>query len=194
MAVVQKTYAELGTLWGVSKEAARKKVEGLHLPRRPGNDGRVRVNIDLAEVTHTPRPVRLETAGRPTGDRSPSDRGDREETGRKSPSEVAGLLAQIADLQARVAEFSATLDRERGERERERGELVADRDRERDERLAERDRADKITVELAELAKRFAGIADDARRREQALEDKLDAIRAEMAALRARPWWRRMMK
>src|SRR5215210_7274565 len=40
-------YTELAEVWGVSKEAARKKVEGLRRPKQMGNDGRARVMVDL---------------------------------------------------------------------------------------------------------------------------------------------------
>ena len=78
MAIQNLTYADLAEIWGVSKDAARKKVEGLRLPRTRGNDGRARVQIDLEEVTHTPLKPRAENDD---GDRGESALGDREETG-----------------------------------------------------------------------------------------------------------------
>ena len=61
------TYAELAEVWGVSKEAARKKVEGLRLPKQMGNDGRARVMVDLTEVQHEPM------KSKPYGRRPPGD-------------------------------------------------------------------------------------------------------------------------
>ena len=70
------------------------------------------------------------------------------------------------------------------------------------------DRSVRLTAKLAGLAERFAvsmddararerelglrlaASADDAKARETALQAKLE-VRAEMAVLRARPWWRR---
>ena len=46
------TYDELASAWGVSREAARKKVEGLGLRKQLGNDGRTRVVVDLSEHQH----------------------------------------------------------------------------------------------------------------------------------------------
>ncbi len=83
------------------------------------------------------------------------------------------------------------------------GELGADlaaargeRDREREERHGERERADRVTSELANLARQFASAtataAAEARAREAALEARIEAVRAEAAAWRDRPWWRRL--
>lgn len=70
------TYAELAEVWGVSKEAARKKVEALHLPRQLGNDGKARVMIDLEKVQHEPQ--KPKPAGRiPPGDRPETARRNR---------------------------------------------------------------------------------------------------------------------
>lgn len=187
MAVVQKTYAELGELWGVSKEAARKKVEGLRLPRKPGNDGKTRVTIDLSEVSHTPMRHRAETDGRPDGDQPETDPGDLPEDDRR-PTPVVALHGQIAALEAAMADLRGNLDQARADRDQERVERLAERVR-TDEANA---RADKITAELHDLAQRFAGSIEDARARESTIADKLDAARAEMAALRSRPWWRRL--
>src|SRR3954466_8121114 len=68
------TYAELAEVWGVSKEAARKKVEGLRLPRQTGNDGRARVMVDLTEVQHEPMKPKASDR-RPPADR-PEDMAD----------------------------------------------------------------------------------------------------------------------
>ena len=51
----------------MSKEAARKKVEGLRLPKQMGNDGRARVMVDLTEVRHEPM------RSKPHGRRPPGD-------------------------------------------------------------------------------------------------------------------------
>src|SRR5215212_995039 len=123
MATKHLTYAELAEVWGVSKDAARKKVEGLHLPRKPGNDGRTRVTIDLEEVTHTPKPSRSEAGGRPGGDREEVP----QETTRPPGPEVIALGAQIAILEARAVELRADLERERAETQRERAERLQER-------------------------------------------------------------------
>ena len=107
MATRLMTYAELAETWGVSKEAARKKVEGLGLPRQMGNDGRARVMVDLMEVQHEP------TKPRTTGRRAP---GDRPETGPESSDLkrlVSTLEATVARLEALDTTTRADLDRER---------------------------------------------------------------------------------
>lgn len=188
MSVRNLTYAELAEIWGVSKDAARKKVEGLRLPRTRGNDGRARVMIDLEEVTHTPKPSKPETGvGDPV-----------ESTGYPTPEVVA--------LQARIADLQSDLSRERADRERDRDNL----ERERAERLQERDRADGLTGELSAMARELARIVEDAGMRERGLQDQLvnetaqareerdrlageaDAARRELAEWRAGSWWRRL--
>jgi hypothetical protein len=51
------TYSELSERLGSSPEAARSLARRLRLVRKPGNDGKVRVIIDLAEVRYTPAPA-----------------------------------------------------------------------------------------------------------------------------------------
>ena len=116
------TYAELAEVWGVSKEAARKKVEGLRLPKQMGNDGRARVMVDLTEVQHEPM------KSRPHGRRPPG--GQLETT-----PETEDLRRLVFTLEAEVARLTAldTLQRADFERERDRadrtaGELAATRD------------------------------------------------------------------
>ena len=46
------------TGWAPSPEAARSLARRLRLPRRPGNDGKVRITVDLAEIRHKPLPAR----------------------------------------------------------------------------------------------------------------------------------------
>jgi hypothetical protein len=50
------------------------------------------------------------------------------------------------------------------------------------------ERAEKLRAELVELTQRFATSAEDA----MAYQSQIAAVRADMAALRARPWWRRL--
>lgn len=183
------TYAELAEIWGVSKDAARKKVEGLRLPRTRGNDGRARVTIDLEEVTHTPKPCRPEE----------TRAGDLPVSTGSPPSEVIALQARIAELQSDLA-------RERSDRERDRENL----ERERAERRQERERVDCLTDNLSAMTRDLARIVEDAAIRERELQgcladetartrkeqDRLkgeaDAARRELAEWRARSWWRRL--
>jgi hypothetical protein len=178
MATRNLTYAELAEIWGVSRDAARKKVEGLRLPRKLGNDGKTRVTIDLEEVSHARKVSRPETGGRPPGDLPETDPGGRAEAGRSPPPEapeVVALRARLVDLEARAAELRADLEREREETARERGE-----------RLQERERAERLSGEVAALARDLA-------RSVEAGADRERALQAELAALRSRSWWRRLV-
>ena len=51
MSIESLTYAELGDRLGASPEAARSLARRLRLSRRPGNDGKVRITVDLAEFS-----------------------------------------------------------------------------------------------------------------------------------------------
>src|SRR3954466_15644408 len=100
------TYAELAEVWGVSKEAARKKVEGLRLPRQMGNDGRARVMVDLTEVQHEPM--------KPRSDRRPP--GDQPD----AAPDVADLRRLASALETEVERLTALSVSTRGDYERER--------------------------------------------------------------------------
>ena len=86
------------------------------------------------------------------------------------------------------------------------GRVSLDVDRERSERLQERDRADRLTDEVAQLARQMATIVQEGGAREDGLRDQLsrateastadrvraDAAVSELLAWKARPWWRRL--
>ena len=58
MSVENLTYADLVDRLGTTQEAARSLVRRLRLPRQTGNDGKVRLNIDLAEIQYKPLQTR----------------------------------------------------------------------------------------------------------------------------------------
>jgi hypothetical protein len=58
MSTESLTYTELGDRLGASPEAARSLARRLRLPRQPGNDGKVRIIVDLAEIQYTPLSAR----------------------------------------------------------------------------------------------------------------------------------------
>src|ERR1700722_11899349 len=58
MSTESLTYTELGARLGASPEAARSLARRLRLPRQPGNDGKVRIIVDLAEIQYTPLSTR----------------------------------------------------------------------------------------------------------------------------------------
>jgi hypothetical protein len=73
-------------------------------------------------------------------------------------------------------------------------------------RLQERERADRLTAEIAALARQLASTVDDAAGRERDLQGQLsrakeeaatstarvDAMKAELEAIRSKPWWKRL--
>ena len=82
MSIESLTYAELGDRLGASPEAARSLARRLRLPRRPGNDGKVRITVDLAEIQYKPLPARP-----PGGHRT----------------EIDGLNARVEQLEGELA-------------------------------------------------------------------------------------------
>jgi hypothetical protein len=106
------TYAELSDRLGASPEAARSLARRMRLPRKPGNDGRVRVIVDLTEIRYTP------LSARSPGGQQP---------------DIDSLKAQIKELQAELAklevekqcfEASAAGHRADFERERDRSDTL----------------------------------------------------------------------
>ena len=86
MSVESLTYADLADRLGTTQEVARSLVRRLRLPRQTGNDGKVRINIDLAEIQYKPLPTRS-----PGGHRT----------------DIDALTARIQALQAEVANLEA---------------------------------------------------------------------------------------
>jgi cell division protein FtsB len=84
MSIESLTYADLAGRLGTSREAARSLVRRLRLPRRTGNDGTVRVNVDLAEIQYRSQPQRSHCGHR---------------------ADFEALEAQIEQLQAEVTKL-----------------------------------------------------------------------------------------
>jgi hypothetical protein len=135
MAIESLTYGDLAERLGTSQEAARSLVRRLRLPRKAGNDGKVRVTIDLSEIQYKPLPVRP-----PAGARA----------------DIENLNARIAQLQAELArleveksciEASAAGHRADFERERERCDNI----------MAEALKLTKIAMSARENAARLEG-------------------------------------
>ncbi|GHE80024.1 hypothetical protein GCM10019059_43020 [Camelimonas fluminis] len=166
MTIESLTYAEFGQRLGISPEAARKKARALRLQTALGNDGKKRVSVDLADVSHSARPPR-----RPAGEQPVSGGAIpavdmlrlidelRAETGRKSEA-IAAEQNMVRELQARVARFEAALAGQR--------DLVT----------AERQRADTASRRADDLS------ADRDAWREQAQT---------LAARQSVSWWRRLV-
>lgn len=169
MPVQSLTYAELSAIWGVSKDAARKKVEGLRLPRKLGNDGKTRVTIDLEEVRHSPKQARLKTENLPGEDLPDHPVGDLQEAGRPPSPEVFILQAMVETLKADLA----------GERQ---------------ERRNEKDRADRLSHELIGMARALAHAEVEATKGHSESKRADDAVtdRDAWRSLAQRPWWKRI--
>jgi hypothetical protein len=82
MGIESLTYAELGNRFGVGPEAARSLARRLRLPRRPGNDGKVRITVDLAEIQYKPLPTR---------------------TANNHPSDISYLNVRVEQLEGELA-------------------------------------------------------------------------------------------
>jgi hypothetical protein len=137
------TYSELGERLGSSPEAARSLARRLRLVRKPGNDGKVRITVDLAEIQYRPAPSRS-----PDGPRA----------------DIDALTAQIEQLQSDLAK----LETEKHCLEANAAEHRADfeRERERCDRLvAETLALNKVAMTARETAARLEGEASGRRNR-----------------------------
>src|SRR4249919_4330259 len=100
MPVEMLTYAELGERLKISPEAARALVKRHRLPRSRSNHGKALVQIDLAEISH-----------------SPLSRGPQAQAGHQV---VTDLRQKIETLQAELFEMEAMASGHRADFERER--------------------------------------------------------------------------
>ena len=112
MSIESLTYADLAGRLGTSREAARSLVRRLRLPRQTGNDGTVRINVDLSDVQYRPTPRRSshrDGAGVDTLE-----------------AQVEQLRAQVAKLETEKSSIEAIAVGHRAdfERERERGDKL----------------------------------------------------------------------
>lgn len=174
------TYDDLADAWSVSREAARKKVEGLRLPRQTGNDGKTRVMVDLEEVQH--KPLKKKKIRTPPGDRP----------------EAEALREHIITLQEEVQRLILQAETARTDFERERDR--ADRENasavESAARLVEMESLlSKKSLELliqSQDAMRAAIERDEAKAALAVAEAEIERIAAVEAELRSRPWWKRL--
>src|SRR5262249_5072902 len=100
------TYSELGDRLGSSPEAARSLARRLRLLRKPSNDGKVRVIVDLAEIQYKPVVTRLSDG--PQGD-IPALNSRIEQL----QAELVKLKTEKNCLEAGVAAHRADFERER---------------------------------------------------------------------------------
>jgi len=100
------TYSELGDRLGNSPEAARSLARRLRLLRKPSNDGKVRVILDLAEIQY--KPVVTRSSDGPQGD-IPALNSRIEQL----QAELAKLKTEKNCLEAGVAAHRVDFERER---------------------------------------------------------------------------------
>lgn len=105
MPVEMLTYAELGERLKISPEAARALAKRHRLPRSRSNHGKALVQIDLAEISH-----------------SPLSRGPQAQAGHQA---VTDLMQKIVTLQAELFEMEAIANGHRVDFERVRADEQA---------------------------------------------------------------------
>jgi hypothetical protein len=110
MSVECLTYADLADRLGTTQEAARSLARPLRLPRQTGNDGRVRINIDLAEIQYKPLPAR-----------SP---GGHQANIEAHKAQIAALQIELTELEAENSTIRASAVGNRADFERERKGLL----------------------------------------------------------------------
>jgi DNA repair exonuclease SbcCD ATPase subunit len=170
------SYVDAAAALGMTPESVRQRARREHWRKQLGNDGKALILVpadtdripagDTDGEAPAPRPVK-----RPDTDIA-----------------LAALQARLVEMEARARELYADVERERGER------------------LQERERADQLTHEVGSLARQLAQAVQEAGAREANLraqfstakeaatriEAEAKQARAELAAWKARPWWRRL--
>jgi hypothetical protein len=106
MASESLTYSELGERLGTSTEAARSLARRVRLLRKPGNDGKVRVIVDLAEIQYKPASTR-------SPDGPQADNGALNARIEQLQAELAKLEAEKNSLEVSAAGHRADFERER---------------------------------------------------------------------------------
>src|SRR4249919_1575180 len=104
MSIEILTYAALGARLNISPKAACSLSRRLGLPRSLSDDGKALVSVDLAEIRHTPRPPRGNSA--------------------LLAAKIEALKAEIARLETTAADHSADFERERERADRLSVELL----------------------------------------------------------------------
>jgi hypothetical protein len=135
MPVEMLTYAELGERLKISAEAARALVKRQRLPRSRSNDGKTLVQVDLAEISH-----------------SPVSRVPQKQGGHQA---VTTLNQRIEELQAELAEMDAVAAGHRADFEKEyerTSKLLAELLKASVEIVAARERAALLEGKLSILA------------------------------------------
>jgi DNA repair exonuclease SbcCD ATPase subunit len=170
------TYQEAAAALRMTPESIRARARREHWRKQLGNDGKALILV----------PVDAE--GIPPGDTDGDAPASRPVKRPETDPSVTALQTRISELEARATELRADVERERAEQ------------------LQERERADRLTDEVANLAKQLATTVEKATARERDLRDQIDQAkeswdrmnaeadkaRSELAKWKARPWWKRL--
>ena len=135
MGVESLTYIDLADRLATTPEAARSLVRRLRLPRHAGNDGKVRVNVDLADLQYKRLPARS----------SAGHRADIEALNVR----IQMLQSELSRLEVENSCIQAAADSHRADFERE-------RDRS-DNIMSEALRLTKVAMAARETAARLEG-------------------------------------
>ena len=157
------TYAAAGERLGLRPESIRQKAFRNHWPKRLGNDGFAQVKIDIAETLASAPPKRprsgLVAAERLRLDKGRDD-GDEQAAAEAEHGHImATLHARIVDLQAELMQLHVDRERERAELQADVADARQDRDRERSRADVERAHVERLTDEIATLARALADAA-----------------------------------
>jgi hypothetical protein len=104
MALEHLTYIEIAERLKVSREAARALIKRHRLPRSRGNDGKILVAVDLAEIRHQPMSAR-------------------------SPHGHPAAVKAVALLEAKIKTLEAELAAEKERSQGHRAEFESERSR-----------------------------------------------------------------
>jgi hypothetical protein len=143
MTIVNLTYSELGERLGSSPEAARSLARRLRLVRKPGNDGKVRVIVDLADIQYRPAPTRSPDSLQP---------------------DIDALNARIEQLQAELAKVEVEKNCLQASAAGHRADFERERDR-CDKLIAETLVLNKAAIAARENAARLEGEVSGRRNR-----------------------------
>jgi hypothetical protein len=158
------TYAELAARLGRSEPAAKSLTKRKRWRRSVGNDGLSRVTLDENELEELADPDRR-GPGRPPAN---SSRSIQSEPGPDPVQTLFELRSKLAIAEALAAERKDAFEGEHA-------------------------RAERLIGEVADLARQLATVTQEAGARERDLQARLSATERELAEMRSRPWWRRLV-
>jgi hypothetical protein len=187
-------YADAAKALGMTPESVRQRARREGWRRQIGNDGRALVLVPV------------DTARNTAGDAAVSRPVIRPER------DTAMLRARLQEIESRAAELRSDIERERAERlqERDRADRLAGEVADLARQLAklteeagsrERDLQARLTAAQAEHVAEVLSLRDQLAKTEydrdrvaaeaEKARAEAELARADLAALRARPWWRR---